>query len=79
LVYFSGSNEFARVASVNGNVLTFEDNLTEAHGTNGAISRVVEFGGFSTLDWSASSNVWYRISATNAFTQAINVDLSIRR
>lgn len=79
LVYFSVSNEFARIAAMSGNVLTFEDNLTKPHGTTGVVSRVAEFGGFTMLDWSATSNVWYKIAATNVFTQTLNIDLSIRR
>lgn len=79
MVYFCDSNEFARVLSISGNVLTLEDNLLYPHGTTSSVSRVAEYGGFSMIDYSGTSNLWHRISATNVFTNTLQMDLSIRR
>ena len=80
LVYFCDSNEFARVASIGANnSITFENFVINPHGSNSAISRVVEFGGFATIDIMSTSNIYYNINASNAFTETLNLDLSVRR
>jgi len=79
LVYFTESNEFARISSVVGNNLIFENNLVNPHSATCAVSRVAEFGGFATIDLSGTSNLWTRISSTNSFTQTLNLDYIYRR
>lgn len=79
LVYTCDSNEFARVSAITNNDLYLEDALVYPHGTTSSVSKVSEFGGFTTIDWSATSNAWHKISFTNVVTQTIKMDYSIRR
>ena len=79
LVYTCDSNEFARISAITNNDLYLEDALVFPHGTTSSVSKVSEFGGFTTIDWSATSNAWHKISFTNVVTQTIKMDYSIRR
>jgi hypothetical protein len=79
LVYTCDSNEFARIQAITNNDLYFENVLSNPHGITASVSRVCEFGGFSTIDYSGKSNIWYRLAATNNFTQTLRLDAMIRR
>jgi hypothetical protein len=79
LVYTCDSNEFARIQAITNNDLYFDDVLSNPHGITASVSRVCEFGGFSTIDYSGKSNIWHRLAATNNFTQTLRLDAMIRR
>ena len=78
LIYFTQSNEFARVTSVVGNTINFEDQLLFGHSNTSNVSRVGEFRSFSTIDYSSSNTVWFKIDATNS-TQILNLDIEYRK
>jgi len=72
LVFFTQSNEFARVSSVVGNTLNFEDALLFGHSTTSNVSRVGEFRSFTVMDYSGTHTAWHRIDATNS-TQTLKM------
>lgn len=78
LVFFTQSNEFARVSSVAGNTLNFENALLFGHSTTSNVSRVGEFRSFTVIDYSGARTAWHRIDATNS-TQTLKMDLEYVR
>jgi hypothetical protein len=76
LVFISGStNEFVRLLTVSGNNLIFKYACTNAHPISNVVSRVREFGGFSTFDSSSNKTVWGSLDFTSATTGNIQMNL----
>jgi hypothetical protein len=76
LVFISGTtNEFVRLSSVSGNNLIFLYPSVASHTASNVVSRVREFGGFSTFDTSLSKTIWGSLDFSTATTGSIKLDL----
>jgi hypothetical protein len=58
VVYDADSTEYGRIASINANDLTFEDELQNDVDDDAGVSRVGEYGGFSM--YGTNNTVWGR-------------------
>jgi len=70
VVYDADSTEYGRIAVINANDLTFEDELQNNVDDDAGVSRVGEYGGFSM--WGTNKTVWARVT----FSSGQTVDLS---
>ena len=68
LVYFQTTATKARIAAINGNILTFTDTLTANHSAPEGVSRIAEFGGFGLWNNAGVAALYGRLVATNAVT-----------
>lgn len=71
--------EYARIASISGDVLTLEDDIASTHVSGDLVSLVAEFGGITYVNLDSTAQLHAELGFGSAQTLDIDLDLLIRR